>query len=101
MSLPALDVHLTADDADAALRADARRGLGHSPQAAPTAARAAMITADRIVPPPSVIARSLTSFRFAAGIQDIWRRSCQPNTTMGVTVTHPMTALVSQAQNRR
>jgi L-histidine N-alpha-methyltransferase len=32
MSLPALDVHLTAADADAALRADARRGLTASPK---------------------------------------------------------------------
>jgi L-histidine N-alpha-methyltransferase len=32
MSLPALDIHLTADDADAALRADARRGLTASPK---------------------------------------------------------------------
>ena len=32
MSLPALDVHLTADDADAALRADARRGLTSTPK---------------------------------------------------------------------
>ena len=32
MSLPALDVHLTAADADAALRADARRGLTANPK---------------------------------------------------------------------
>lgn len=32
MSLPALDIHLTADDADAALRDDARRGLTASPK---------------------------------------------------------------------
>jgi L-histidine N-alpha-methyltransferase len=32
MSLPALDIHLTADDADAALRADARRGLTATPK---------------------------------------------------------------------
>jgi L-histidine N-alpha-methyltransferase len=32
MSLPALDVHLTAADADAALRTDARRGLTASPK---------------------------------------------------------------------
>ncbi|HSK60426.1 MAG TPA: L-histidine N(alpha)-methyltransferase [Actinomycetospora sp.] len=32
MSLPALDVHLSAADADAALRADARRGLTASPK---------------------------------------------------------------------
>ncbi len=32
MSLPALDVHLTEDDADARLRADARRGLTASPK---------------------------------------------------------------------
>ena len=32
MSLPALDVHLTADDADAALRTDARRGLMSTPK---------------------------------------------------------------------
>ncbi|GLZ44033.1 histidine N-alpha-methyltransferase [Actinomycetospora sp. NBRC 106375] len=32
MSLPALDIHLTADDADAALRRDARRGLTSSPK---------------------------------------------------------------------
>jgi L-histidine N-alpha-methyltransferase len=32
VSLPALDVHLTADDADAALRADARRGLTSTPK---------------------------------------------------------------------
>jgi L-histidine Nalpha-methyltransferase len=32
MSLPALDVHLTEDDADARLRADARRGLTATPK---------------------------------------------------------------------
>ena len=32
MTLPALDVHLTADDADAALRTDARRGLTSTPK---------------------------------------------------------------------